>query len=296
MKIKYLYLFVILFLFSCSRVKQGEGNMTYQLVEDRAGTEMRDFCFFTATYKVENEQGKLLKSTGEFDSRPAFMYKNQPVFKGDLNSAVAHLSEGDSAIVKISVDSLKRYQGYQPAKGDKSKYLTYKIRINKVVARDGAKDEVFGNRIEQLRAAEIEHQGQLEPQKISRFMQEKKMDLQATPTGLLLPKNMDPTVKSHPGDTVKVNYIISSLDNQIFETNNEAIAKKAGIYHPKRSYAPLAVGIEKNPVSGFREAVMLIPKGSKATVIIPSKLAYGVSGTKAIPSYTPLICRFEIVQ
>jgi FKBP-type peptidyl-prolyl cis-trans isomerase FkpA len=36
--------------------------------------------------------------------------------------------------------------------------------------------------------------------------------------------------------------------------------------------------------------------GGKSTLLIPSKLAYGASGTYGIPGYTPLLFDIELVK
>jgi FKBP-type peptidyl-prolyl cis-trans isomerase FkpA len=297
MKFKYCCFYIGLFLLaSCTEFKKGEGDMLFKIADDKNGQEMKDFCFFTATYQLETENGRILKHTGYFDSKPAYMYKNQAVFKGDLNTALSHLSEGDSAVIKINADSLNRYAGYTNEKEDNSRYVIYKIRIGKVISRDGLDDSAFGKRIEEFKASQITHQGTIENQKIETYVKVDGQRYINTPTGLYLPERLGLTAKHRPGDSVKVNYTITSLDNEVFETNDGARAKKAGIYHSKRPYTPLTIAIEQLPSSGFKEAVKLIPNGGKAKVIIPSKLAYGSRGTKAIASYTPLVCEFEVLN
>lgn len=46
---------------------------------------------------------------------------------------------------------------------------------------------------------------------------------------------------------------------------------------------------EVSLIPGFNNAISLLNKGAEADVIIPSELAYGVSGYGDIPPYTPLV-------
>jgi FKBP-type peptidyl-prolyl cis-trans isomerase len=41
---------------------------------------------------------------------------------------------------------------------------------------------------------------------------------------------------------------------------------------------------------------MLLNKGAKATIILPSKLAYGEQGNQGIPPYSPLVFELDIVN
>jgi FKBP-type peptidyl-prolyl cis-trans isomerase len=41
---------------------------------------------------------------------------------------------------------------------------------------------------------------------------------------------------------------------------------------------------------------MLLPKGAKATLILPSSLAYGEQGNQGIPPFTPLVFEVDVVN
>ena len=49
-------------------------------------------------------------------------------------------------------------------------------------------------------------------------------------------------------------------------------------------------------IPGFEEGLMLLNKGAKATIILPSKLAYGEQGNQGIPPYSPLVFELDIVN
>jgi len=52
---------------------------------------------------------------------------------------------------------------------------------------------------------------------------------------------------------------------------------------------------QKN-ITGFDEGVKLMKAGGKATLLIPSELAYGSYGSYPIPRYTPLLFDIELVK
>jgi FKBP-type peptidyl-prolyl cis-trans isomerase FklB len=99
------------------------------------------------------------------------------------------------------------------------------------------------------------------------------------------------------GDTVVVNYTGKTLDNKVFDTSVEQVAKDKGIYSPTRKYEPLKYPIGLGlTISGFEFAVSKMFTGEKATVIFPSRLGYGSQGAGSIPPNSPMIFELELVS
>ncbi len=81
------------------------------------------------------------------------------------------------------------------------------------------------------------------------------------------------------------------------ETTYPDLAKKTGSLNAHRSGEPLKIIAGKGEtVPGFEESLRLFSKGTKALIIVPSKLAYGKQGKKDVPPYTPLIFEMEIAE
>jgi FKBP-type peptidyl-prolyl cis-trans isomerase len=49
-------------------------------------------------------------------------------------------------------------------------------------------------------------------------------------------------------------------------------------------------------MAGFLEAIKMMKKGSRATVIIPSRMAFGEKGYKEVPPYSTIIYNIEILD
>ncbi|QDH78606.1 FKBP-type peptidyl-prolyl cis-trans isomerase [Echinicola soli] len=81
-------------------------------------------------------------------------------------------------------------------------------------------------------------------------------------------------VKANGADTLKVNYVGRLLDETVFDTNIEAVARENGMYNSDRNYAPLEVYNQKY-LPGFLIALSKMEKGDRARVLIPSLYAYG---------------------
>ena len=82
------------------------------------------------------------------------------------------------------------------------------------------------------------------------------------------------TVES--GNTVKVNYVGTDEDGNVFDTSYEDKAKEEGIYNEQRNYAPLEFEVGAgNMIKGFDNAVVGMSEGDTKTVTIPPEEAYG---------------------
>lgn len=99
------------------------------------------------------------------------------------------------------------------------------------------------------------------------------------------------------GDTVTVNYTGRLLNDEVFDTSIEQVAKDAGIFSSSRKYEPLKFRPGYNfAIVGFEFAISLMKEGEKATVIFPSRLGYGTQPSGPVPANAPLIFEIEILR
>ncbi|MBA2581778.1 MAG: FKBP-type peptidyl-prolyl cis-trans isomerase [Bacteroidetes bacterium] len=120
-----------------------------------------------------------------------------------------------------------------------------------------------------------------------------------TPKGLYYIETVKGTgKKAEKGKMVKVNYTGRLLDGTVFDTSVESEAKKANVFDPQRPYAPLDFQLGAGMViQGWDEGISYMNVGGKATLIIPSNLAYGESGAGGIiPPNTTLVFEVELKE
>lgn len=100
------------------------------------------------------------------------------------------------------------------------------------------------------------------------------------------------------GDTVLVNYTGKLLNNLVFDTSVDSVAKENNFFDPKRIYEPFRFIIGLGMViPGFEFGVRNMEKGDIATVIMPSLYGYGSTGSGGlIPPNAPLIFELELVD
>lgn len=99
------------------------------------------------------------------------------------------------------------------------------------------------------------------------------------------------------GDTASVNYTGRLLNDRIFDTSIESVARANNLYTESRKYSPLKfrLGIALL-IPGFEFGVLQLQKGDKATVFIPSLFGYGNQANGNIPANSPLIFEMELVE
>lgn len=87
------------------------------------------------------------------------------------------------------------------------------------------------------------------------------------------------------GNKVKVHYILHTTEGKQLQSS----------YDQKQSFDfELGTGAV---IKGWEEAIRLMRKGSKAKIIVPSKLAYGSRDrNKDMPAYTPLVFDIELID
>ena len=79
---------------------------------------------------------------------------------------------------------------------------------------------------------------------------------------------------------VQVNYKGYFLDGEVFDQSNGT---------------PINIGLG-NVIQGWQEGIPLLQKGGKGVLLIPSHLAYGISGSGSIPGNTPILFDVELID
>lgn len=97
-------------------------------------------------------------------------------------------------------------------------------------------------------------------------------------------------------DTVTVNYTGKLLNNTVFDTSIEQVAKDNNIHNTQRKYEPMTATLGGSLISGFEYATSLMREGEKATVIFPSALGYGSQSQSRIPANSPLVFEIELLE
>lgn len=121
---------------------------------------------------------------------------------------------------------------------------------------------------------------------LSQYIQENKIVIPPTPSGIYyLKMKAGNGRKVKTGDTLVIDYEGRFLDGKFFDST---IKRNEPFYY--------VYGTEWQLVKGLEEIVGLMEEGEKAIAILPSKLAFGNTGstTGIVPPFTSLIFEIQI--
>nr|WP_294792290.1 FKBP-type peptidyl-prolyl cis-trans isomerase [uncultured Mucilaginibacter sp.] len=274
--------------------KRTSKGTIYRIVTQNSGEKIKLDQIITFNMVQKTEKDSVLASTYTV-GRP-FQARCAP--DGDLMDVFPLLADKDSVVIKVPTDSIfKGNEDKRPPFFPKGSNLMIYVKIEKVQSLDEAMAE-RNKALEQERvvAAKLAEQ---EAGIAAGYIADNKLALKTTASGLKYTITKA-TVKRKPlpGDTVYVNYLGRTLNGKVFDTSIEAEAIKAGTKQEGRAYEPISFALGRGEViPGWDEGLQLLNEGSKATFIIPSKLAYGERGAGSdISPYSTLRFDVELVK
>lgn len=290
------FAFAALGLASCNGgFKKGDGGLLYDIHVDKSGAKIKEGDFISLNLVAKTDGDSVLMSTYEA-GHPIVTLLQKPQSKGDIFAAVKLLAEGDSATIKTDIDSM--YKKGTPRPPLKGKYIVYEIKVEKVIPKGTLSDTAFNGQITSYMKVQTENMKKEEPIKIKKYIDDNKLTVTTTPSGLNYVITQQGTGdKPAVGDTAEVFYTAKYLTGKVFETNMKEVAQKNKTYNPMQPYKAIRIPVGvKGVIPGWDEGLQLLNKGSKATFVIPSKLAYGEQGYQIIQPFTPLVFDVELVS
>jgi len=241
------------------------------------------------TFHVIQKTGKDSILYSSYTAGNPVQVKVQP--QGDLMDIFPLLAEKDSALVKISTDTIfKNNEAQRPPFLLKGSLISVLLKIEKVQSLDEAIAE---------RQALLDGMAAKETADMNKYIADKGLALTTTASGLKY-RITAPSIKRKPvaGDSVQVNYTGRTVEGKVFDSSVEADAKAGGLVQPGRTYEPIAFRVGQGMViPGWDEGLLLLGEGAKATFVIPSKLAYGDRGAgEDIKPFNTLIFDVQLMK
>jgi len=205
-----------------------------------------------------------------FDSRK--MNNNMPVpfqvakgkFKGDPVEGFMMMVAGDSSVMLVSVDSLKK-AGNQLApwmKEGVGQKIQYEVAMVSVKTDEEIKKET---------SEKAGKQSGIDDKILQDYFAKNNIKANKTASGLYY-TILNDGMGEHPkaGQSVTVNYTGKTLDGKTFDSNVDSNFKHVQPFTFK-------LGMHQ-VIAGWDEGIALLKKGGKGTLYIPSPLAYGERG------------------
>lgn len=240
------------------KTKTGLYYQLFKVSKDTVTTHIGDWVALDA--KQYYKDSIMFNSLQQNQGKPIRFKMPPSDFKGDLMEGLLMMKPGDSAIFIIPVDSLfKKRQ--RPPKIDSNTVFYFHIHLLSVNSPESLKKN--------------------EETTMAKYLADNNVTTAPTSTGLYYIEEVaGKGMKVDSGCEITYNVKMSFLDGTpIFQKDSLQFV------YGKRPELP-----------GFLEGVKNMSKGSKARMIIPSKLAFGEQGYREILPFTPLIYDVEVIN
>jgi len=207
----------------------------------------------------------------------------EPVYSGDIYEAFSMLREGEEAEFVIRADSFFGMGGREiPPMVKSENVLFFKIKLNEVKTREEYEQEMAVKEQEYLES--LEQEKEKEKPALEKYLAEQKITVKPTTSGLYYIETLKGKgAKAESGKQVTVHYTGKFLDGTVFDSSVE-----------RGRPMEFVIGLQPM-IQGFTEGVLLMREGGKATLIIPSEIAYSDGGGR-FPPYVSLIFEIELVK
>ncbi len=285
---------------SCQNFKKAEGGLEYKIVDDNAKEKAVSGDLLSVDMIVKSDRDSVLQSTFDMGiPQIVQLYADSIIAKnpGDPTGLFKYVGEGDSLVFKINLDSVAA-KTHQPKPEFADKYIIYSIKVQKHFKKGKLTDQQLGEQVQKYFEEQLNKHKAAEPAKIEKYIKDKNLKTTKTASGLQYIITKPRTgANAKVGDSLQVNYVGSLTTGVVFDTNLPDIAKKEKIFMPQRPYEALKfqLGVD-GVIPGWTEAFQLFNKGTKATLVIPSSLAYGDRPSGKIPPYAPLVFEVEVLD
>jgi FKBP-type peptidyl-prolyl cis-trans isomerase len=128
-----------------------------------------------------------------------------------------------------------------------------------------------------------------EQRDLKKYLTDHNITQSPTASGLYFIQVTDTAgAKPTQDDVVEFEYTGRLVDGRVFGTTDSAIAKENDIYYDGVVYGPVRL-ILQYAIIGLQEGFQLMQEGERATMILPSDIAYGANSIGIIRPYNTLI-------
>ena len=271
------------------------GGASYQVFTQNKGDKIKLNDVVTFQFIQKTDKDSVLMSSYTTGNKAQIQVvapeSVKDVVEINLMQILPLLTVKDSVLIKVPTDSLfKGHEEQRPPFFPKGSNLNFVLKIDRIQSMADAVAE---------RNAAAEKVKADEAAGADKYIAAHKLIVKTTASGLKYVITQ-PSLKIKPlkGDTLLVNYAGRTLDDKLFDSSIESVAKAGGLNQPGRNYEPIQVVVGTGGViPGWDEGLLLLNEGSKATFIIPSGLAYGAQGAgEDIKPNSTLVFDVEIVK
>jgi FKBP-type peptidyl-prolyl cis-trans isomerase len=267
-----------------NRVEVTQNGLKYQIheQEDENSRKGKVGDVLTLHLTLMNSKDSVLRDTHK-EGAPFQMLLQVPPFKGSFEEGLTMLGKGDSATFYVSADSLfTRNMQPMPPGVTKGSDIGIAVKILNIQSEDEFK---------KAQAADFDKQKVTDDKAITAYLAKNNLTgkAQKTANGVyVVTTQAGAGTMPTAGDDISVNYTGKLMNGKVFDSN---------LTSPQAGGKPfqLKVGVGM-VIPGWEEGIMKMRKGEKATLYIPSGLAYGPRGNPTIPANSVLIFDIDLLD
>lgn len=275
----YLFLITYSLLTCCSNngYHKTSSGLQYKIYTSNKGAKAKEGDYLTM-YLVYKAPDDSVLFDSHKDGAPWHFQLMSPPFHGSYEEGLTLLAAGDSATFLVSADSMFNIVFKKPLPNSipAGSKLKFDVKLEKI---ETPQEAILVKRKmdEEMRKSE--------QKEIDQYLKMHNLQITPTASGLYFMKNIKSTgVAPSPYGVCVIEYTGRFLSGKVFESSD--LDK-----HPKQ----ITLG-QQTVIKGLEEAILMMKTGEKATIIVPSKLAYGeegrrnpTNGTYDIYPYTSLV-------
>ena len=261
--------------------KKTDSGLYYKfIVENPDAQQPKEGDVLVAELKYRYEDSVLFENMGN----PQRVFQVMPSdFKGDINEGLKMMHVGDEAVFAINADSMSNLGIPMPPyfKAGANEYFYFEVKLHSIVSKAEIDKELAE------KEAKIELAKNSEQDSINAYITRNNIKRKPTESGLYYIETKAGTgAKVDTGKTITINYTGKLLDGTVFDSSLG------------EGREPMEFVLQDGMmIKGFTEGLLLMKEKGKATLLIPSSLAYGPGNPQSpIPPYSPLIFEIEILS
>ncbi|MCC7031010.1 MAG: FKBP-type peptidyl-prolyl cis-trans isomerase [Chitinophagaceae bacterium] len=275
-------------MFSCKQKEYTKlkSGLEYMIVKDEKGDKKpTEGSIVSVHILTKIGDSTLFDSRKNNNNEPVPAQIAKPQYNGDLMEGLMMLTEGDSALFRVSADSIFR-NGQMPPFVKKGDTVQFFVKMVSVKSMEDFQKEEEASAKKQITSDE---------EVIKKYLVDNKITATKTASGLYYSITQAGSGENaKAGQEVSMYYTGKLLDGTTFDSNQDP---KFG--HTEPFKFPLGAG---QVIKGWDEGIALLNKGAKAKLIIPSPLGYGTRGMpgnpnneKGIPANSILVFDVEML-
>lgn len=261
--------------------KKTETGLYYKFeIENKKEQQVQIGDLLVAEMKVTLDDSLLFDNFGD---PQRLMMVVESDFKGDLAEGLRMLHLGDVAYFAIAADSIAKIGVQMPPfyKSETGQRIVYYIKLHSIVTEEELMQE------KEQQEKELMVLESSEQDSIDTYLAKNNIKQKPTQSGLYYIETLKGTGQNiEIGKTITMNYTGKFLNGEIFDSSLG------------EGREPMEFVLQEDlMIKGFTEGLLKMKDKGKATLIIPSKLAYGKSSPQSpIPPYATIIFDVEILN